>query len=110
MPCRSGLPLYWPDGFSPKSAAIRSGLNEKTGRFISALAELASINARMIARRFSALILKRLAEFPALGLLGPRQVGKSTQAQAIAQAFKSRPNYLDLENPADQAKLEDAGA
>jgi predicted AAA+ superfamily ATPase len=40
-------------------------------------------------------------------------VGKSTLAQSIAQEVSGRtrqPDYLDLENPADQAKLEDAGA
>lgn len=48
-----------------------------------------------------------------MGLLGPRQVGKSTLARTIAQELAGtagRPDYLDLENPADQAKLEDAGA
>lgn len=67
----------------------------------------------MIPRRLSPLVLRRLAEFPAVGLLGPRQVGKSTLAQSIAQEVGGRtrqPDYLDLENPADQAKLEDAGA
>lgn len=67
----------------------------------------------MIPRRLSPLILQRLAEFPAVGLLGPRQVGKSTLAQTIARHVSGgtrRPDYLDLENPADQAKLEDAGA
>jgi predicted AAA+ superfamily ATPase len=67
----------------------------------------------MIPRRLSPLILQRLAEFPAVGLLGPRQVGKSTLAQTIARDVSGgtrRPDYLDLENPADQAKLEDAGA
>jgi hypothetical protein len=54
---------------------IRSGLNEKTGRTILAFEESASMNARSIPRRLSTLILKRLAEFPAHGLLGPRQVG-----------------------------------
>jgi predicted AAA+ superfamily ATPase len=40
-------------------------------------------------------------------------VGKSTLAQSIAQEVSGRtrqPDYLDLENLADQAKLEDAGA
>lgn len=67
----------------------------------------------MIPRRLSPLVLRRLAEFPAVGLLGPRQVGKSTLAQSIAQEVSGRtrqPDYLDLENLADQAKLEDAGA
>lgn len=67
----------------------------------------------MIPRRLAPLVRQRLADFPAVGLLGPRQVGKSTLARAIAQDVKGaarRPDYLDLENPADQAKLEDAGA
>jgi hypothetical protein len=42
---------------------------------------------------------------PAVGLLGPRQVGKTTLARSIAD---SRPSlYLDLESPLDQAKLAD---
>lgn len=65
----------------------------------------------MIARRLSERLEKRLAEFPAVGLLGPRQVGKSTLAQTIGEAGAGRrADYLDLENSADQAKLEDAGA
>lgn len=56
---------------------------------------------------------QRLALNSPLGLLGPRQVGKSTWAQTIAQeaaGAAERLDYLDLENPADQSKLEDAGA
>ncbi len=70
----------------------------------------------MIPRRLASRVRQRLAEFPAVGLLGPRQVGKSTLAQTIAQeAAKAtiaakRPDYLDLENPTGQAKLEDADA
>jgi len=69
--------------------------------------------ANMIPRRLAPRVRQRLAEFPAVGLLGPRQVGKSTLAQTISQeagGAAKRPVYLDLENPADQAKLEDAGA
>ncbi len=67
----------------------------------------------MIPRHLAAVVHQRLADFPAVGLLGPRQVGKSTLARAVAQSVPGaalRPEYLDLENPADQAKLEDAGA
>ena len=40
---------------------------------------------------------------PAVGLLGPRQVGKTTLALEIA---RTRPSiYLDLESPTDRAKL-----
>jgi predicted AAA+ superfamily ATPase len=75
--------------------------------------DLLSIFARMISRRLLPLALQSLSEFPAVGLLGPRQVGKSTLARTIAKEVDGgtrRPDYLDLENPADQAKLEDAGA
>lgn len=44
-----------------------------------------------------------LAESPAVALLGPRQVGKTTLAHGIA---KTRPSvYLDLESETDRAKL-----
>lgn len=39
------------------------------------------------------------------GLLGPRQVGKTTLAHQYAQKFKN-PYFIDLENPLDVAQLE----
>lgn len=48
----------------------------------------------------------RLAQFPAVALLGPRQVGKTTLARQIAAGQPSV--YLDLEQPADRDKLSDA--
>ena len=68
--------------------------------------ELNAVNTRMIGRRIAAVASKRLEQFPAVALLGPRQVGKTTLAHAIAQG---RPSvYLDLESPRDRAKLSDA--
>ena len=49
--------------------------------------------------------MDRLALFPAVVLLGPRQVGKTTLAEAIAGDRESV--YLDLENPRDRGKLSD---
>ena len=43
---------------------------------------------------------------PAVALLGPRQVGKTTLAHAIAEGRKSV--YLDLESQVDREKLTDA--
>jgi predicted AAA+ superfamily ATPase len=43
---------------------------------------------------------------PAVALLGPRQVGKTTVAHAIADLRKSV--CLDLESPLDREKLADA--
>ena len=48
-------------------------------------------------------MVERLAESPALALLGPRQVGKTTLAIEIGE---TRPSiYLDLESDADRARL-----
>ena len=44
-----------------------------------------------------------LGTSPAVALLGPRQVGKTTLAQQIAEASASI--YLDLESPSDRNKL-----
>jgi len=59
----------------------------------------------MIPRRLASSVLQRLTEFPAVGLLGPRQVGKTTLARLLTSGTAS--TYLDLENPADLEKLED---
>ena len=47
-----------------------------------------------------------VSQFPAVALLGPRQVGKTTLAREIGDAQGAL--YLDLEHPADLAKLADA--
>lgn len=46
-----------------------------------------------------------LTQFPAVAMLGPRQVGKTTLALEIAN--ETHALYLDLENPGDLAKLTD---
>jgi predicted AAA+ superfamily ATPase len=59
----------------------------------------------MLPRRLSARLEHLLAHSPAVVLLGPRQVGKTTLALEIAE---TRPSvYLDLEDEADRAKLSD---
>jgi predicted AAA+ superfamily ATPase len=60
----------------------------------------------MIPRRIQPIIRDRLDHLPAVALLGPRQVGKTTLALAIAEGRKSV--YLDLESPLDREKLADA--
>ena len=60
----------------------------------------------MIHRRLQAHLRNLLAEYPAVALLGPRQVGKTTLALEVAQSVDSV--YLDLESAADRAKLSDA--
>lgn len=46
-----------------------------------------------------------LRSFPAVALLGPRQVGKTTLASAVEEIIPSI--YLDLESPEDRSKLND---
>jgi len=50
-------------------------------------------------------VQKHLQHSPAVALLGPRQVGKTTLAKKIAGGRDSV--YLDLESPEDQLKLND---
>ncbi len=60
----------------------------------------------MIPRHKSQLVSARLNQFPAVALLGPRQVGKTTLAELVVE---DRPSvYLDLEDAADREKLTDA--
>ncbi|WP_346319796.1 ATP-binding protein [Chitinophaga sp. YIM B06452] len=59
----------------------------------------------MIKRDAERPIIQLLEEFPAVGVLGPRQVGKTTLAEEIAVEFQSDSLYLDLESPTDLAKL-----
>ena len=59
----------------------------------------------MIKRRLHARLRRLLEEYPAVALLGPRQVGKTTLAHEVAERVDSV--YLDLESPADRAKLSD---
>jgi predicted AAA+ superfamily ATPase len=60
----------------------------------------------MISRRIEAIVRDRLSHVPAVALLGPRQVGKTTLAHAIAHGRTSV--YLDLESRLDRERLTDA--
>jgi len=51
-----------------------------------------------------------LARSPVVGLIGPRQVGKTTLAHALAAERQPAPAFLDLERPADRARLADPEA
>lgn len=58
----------------------------------------------MLKRQAQDVVERRLAQAPAVALLGPRQVGKTTLAKAVAQ---QQPNalLLDLERESDRAVL-----
>lgn len=61
----------------------------------------------MITRNAQTYIHNLLHRFPSVGILGPRQMGKTTLAHAIVAQFKPEPIYLDLESPSDLAKLQE---
>jgi len=69
------------------------------------LQDLGVIFADTIVRRIYRKIEAAIAGNPAVALMGPRQVGKTTLALNIANALPSI--YLDLENPRDLAKVAD---
>ena len=48
-----------------------------------------------------------LKEFPVVGLIGPRQAGKTTLARMILERMGTGPLYLDLELSSDVNKLRD---
>lgn len=52
-------------------------------------------------------LLELLDQFPAVAIVGPRQVGKTTLAKHLAQVIGKESVYIDLENPRDAIKLSD---
>jgi len=63
----------------------------------------------MIPRILTKELVNALQNMPAVALLGPRQVGKTTLALEISKTNINKPvSYLDLELDTDLAKLDDA--
>ncbi len=48
-----------------------------------------------------------LGQFPVVGLIGARQVGKTTLAKSFAAGFQDEVTHFDLENPRHLYRLED---
>jgi len=61
----------------------------------------------VIERKLHKEIVTLLKQFPAVAILGARQVGKTTLAKQIAAAQKKATLYIDLENPLDVRRLAD---
>ena len=61
----------------------------------------------MIIRELQASIQRSLNEFPITGIVGSRQVGKTTLAKAIREHIRKGAIYVDLELPSDRGKLRD---
>ncbi len=51
----------------------------------------------MITRAIEKSILQLLKSFPAIAILGPRQVGKTTLTKLVSHKIKKKSHYLDLE-------------
>ena len=62
----------------------------------------------MINRKIEPQILDDLTYFPIAGIIGPRQVGKTTLAKMLLKKLPKSHLYLDLELDSDLQKLEDA--
>ncbi|MBF0290131.1 MAG: ATP-binding protein [SAR324 cluster bacterium] len=60
-----------------------------------------------IERRAKAKLKSLLQTFPAVAIVGPRQVGKTTLAQVIANESDKTSIYLDLDSPEDFIKLQE---
>jgi len=64
----------------------------------------------MVPRERQATALRqKLRANPVVALLGARQVGKSTLARAVAEAWPGKTTWFDLEDDADLARLEPPG-
>ena len=62
----------------------------------------------MITREKQDEVIEALNRQPAVGLLGPRQVGKTTLAKLIAAKHSKHSSvYVDLESPIDAARLDE---
>ena len=59
-------------------------------------------------RHIEEYLLKILDFFPIVGVLGARQVGKTTVVECIKSKINKQIVYIDLESPSDRRKLEDA--
>jgi predicted AAA+ superfamily ATPase len=62
----------------------------------------------MINRHLAPSVEAALSDYPAVALLGARQVGKTTLARQIGETREAV--YLDIERPSDRQKLTDAEA
>ena len=68
-----------------------------------------SSGGRLIHRaRHLAAVERLLAEFPIVGLIGARQVGKTTLARELSANQAGAVHHFDLEDPRDAALLDDA--
>lgn len=58
-----------------------------------------------IQRKVTSELIELIDQFPVVGIIGPRQVGKTTLAKYLIDRINKECIYLDLELPEDQSKL-----
>lgn len=61
----------------------------------------------MIHRFITEKIKKALNVFPVVGVIGPRQVGKTTLVRSLEKELQKPTLFLDLERSSDRQKLAD---
>lgn len=61
----------------------------------------------MLPRIVTLKVTELLGEFPAVAVIGPRQVGKTTLVRTLSASLSMNTVYIDLENPRDEVKLTD---
>ncbi len=59
----------------------------------------------LIYRNITAIVQELIRNFPVVGIIGPRQVGKTTLVKQLMPAIDKKCVYLDLELPGDFSKL-----
>jgi predicted AAA+ superfamily ATPase len=59
----------------------------------------------MLSRKYNHIIEKYLSYFPVVGIIGPRQVGKTTIVKELQKTIQKKSIYLDLELTSDLNKL-----
>lgn len=62
----------------------------------------------MIDRKITAEVVENMHYFPAIGIIGPRQVGKTTLAKKLQKHLQKPSVYLDLELDEDLIRLQNA--
>jgi predicted AAA+ superfamily ATPase len=61
----------------------------------------------MVKRILEEELFEFLSFFPAVGIIGPRQAGKTTLARRLMERNGKKSVYLDLESPSDRNKLKE---
>ena len=81
---------------------------EDTLKMLLTSPNIQGINPPMIERRQELDTIKKLLKRnPVVGIIGARQVGKTTLAQEFSAQTRTVAVYYDLENPEDEARLAD---